>query len=120
MEALAFRNAQPRSVNEFQQKSSTDLLERWIFVQFREFFFGKVFLREECNEPFGAFRHGNCFGGILVENLGTHKVFAKTLEGGEVFADAGGGELLLDFQVPDEFFDACFGERFQTRASVIF
>ena len=63
---------------------------------FVELVFGEVLLPEDVDEPLGAFGHGDCFGGILVENLGADEVFAKTLEGGEVLADACGGELLPD------------------------
>ena len=96
MEALAFRDAEARAVNEFQQEPGADLLERGV-LEFRELFFGKVFLRKEGDKALGALGHGDGFSGILVENLGTHQVLAETFEGGEVFANAGGCELLLDF-----------------------
>ena len=112
MEALAFRDAEARAINEFQQEPCADLLERGVH-EFRELFFGKVFLRKEGDKALGALGHRDGFGGILVENLGTHEVLAEAFEGGEVLANAGGGELLLDFQVPDELFDVCFGERIE-------
>ena len=94
-DVLAFRNAEPRAVDEFEQKPCADLLERRIF-QFGKFFFGEVLLPENVDEPLGAFGHGDCFGGVLLQNLGTHEILAETLQRGEVLADACGGKLLPD------------------------
>ena len=95
-EALAFRNSQSRAVNEFEQKSCADLRKCRICGQFREFLFGEVLLPEELHKALGSLGHGDCFGGILLQNLGTHEVLAKAFERGEVFADACGRELLFN------------------------
>ena len=97
-EVLAFRDAQPRAVDQFKQKPSSDLRQCRVFdfFEFVEPAFGEVLLPENVDEPLRALGHRDCFGGILVENLGADEVFAEAFEGGEVFADACGGEFLLN------------------------
>jgi len=70
-------------------------------------------LPEKLHKAFGALGHGNCFGGIFLQNLGTHEVLAKAFQCGEVLADACGREFLLDLKFPNKILDAHFGECFE-------
>ena len=70
-------------------------------------------MTEKCDEALGALGHGDRFGGILLQNLGTDEVLAKTFQGGEVLADACRRKFLLDFQIPHEGLDVHFGKCFE-------
>ena len=63
---------------------------------------------EDVDESLGALGHRDGIGGILVENFGADEVFAETLEGGEVFADACGSKLLLDLHIPHKTLNVHF------------
>ena len=108
-EHLAFRDAQPRPVDEFQQNTCARLLQGGV-LDFREFLFGKVFLPEYVHQALGALGHGDALGRILFENLAAYHVLPEALECRKVFADARRGEFLLHLEVPDERLDACLGK----------
>ena len=75
-EHLAFRNAEPGTVDEFEQDARTQLRERRV-LEFGEFFFGEVLLAEYVHQALGALGHRDALGGILVENLASHHVLPE-------------------------------------------
>ena len=74
---LAFRDTEPRTVDEFEQDARPQLRECRV-LEFGKFFFGEVFLAEYVHQALGALGHRDAFGGILVENLASHQVLPET------------------------------------------
>lgn len=78
-EILAFRNAEPGSVDELEQNARPYLREFCVGRQFRKFFFGQVLLSKNVHQALGAFGHGDVFGRILFANFALDQVLAETL-----------------------------------------
>ena len=115
-EHLAFRDAEPGTVDEFEQNARPYLRERRV-LEFGEFLGREVLLAEYVHEPLRPFGHRDVLCGIFLERLALDEVLAETLQGGEVLANARGGELLLHLQVPHEGLHVHLGEGGKCRSA---